>query len=87
MNIDPTSKPSKAAARKARREMQAFTDRVRDTVECPRCKAKPGEYCLWRGNLKTAIHPRRRKLFLLTPSELAPPDDLTAAFSSKVRKG
>lgn len=83
MNIDPTSKPSKAATAKAKREMRAWTDHIRETVACPRCKAAPGEYCLWRGTLKPAIHPRRRKLFLLTPSELAPPDNQTATLSSK----
>lgn len=88
MNIDPADKPSKAAALKARRELQTWTDRIRDTVACPRCEAKPGEYCVWRhGGPKKAIHPRRRKLYLLTPSELAPPDQSTDALSSKVRKG
>ena len=87
MNVDPTDKPSKAAALKARRDLQRWTDRIRDAVTCPRCQAKPGEYCVFRGTIRKAIHPRRRKLYLLTPSELAPPDIQAAALSSKVRTG
>lgn len=88
MNIDPNSKPEQARQRVMKRQLQSWLDRIRENVKCPRCEVAPGEYCVnRRGTPMTMLHARRQKLYLLTPSELAPPLNPAAALSSKKRRG
>lgn len=88
MNIDPNSKPEQARQRVMKRQLQSWLDQIREHVKCPRCEVEPGEYCKDRhGRLMTILHARRHKLYLLTPSEIAPPSTETATLSSKSRRG
>lgn len=49
-------------AAEMRAEREAFDAEVVATIRCPRCKAQPGEPCVWRARHSDPIHAARRSV-------------------------